>query len=255
MCNRLPTFYTVSSLDAKLFSSSLEKLPPMGIGINYILDKIDWYNPVLLRCLNDSAVPFILTVTPEVFEAANPNLFGFLFCISTLGSYYREGETLMPVWRNNIGSALIASIQELQDYFIQQGNRQLNIPIIDINNPTVHQLPFTLTFFDEQIRNEQILKQIKEAAVASDCLTDRSFHSQRYYLQELEKWKQRAQLYQEFLHLSKAVQEKEYYDVIDWYQREYEILPLWYKRFGHIIKAFKGKRSFSSLLHGKKKML
>jgi len=35
--------------------------------------------------------------------------------------------------------------------------------------------------------------------------------------------------------------------VIQWYHKEYEVLPLWYKRFGHIIKVFMGKRTFKSL--------
>ena len=34
---------------------------------------------------------------------------------------------------------------------------------------------------------------------------------------------------------------------LDWYKKEYEVLPLWYKRFGHIIKVAKGKRTFKSL--------
>jgi hypothetical protein len=34
----------------------------------------------------------------------------------------------------------------------------------------------------------------------------------------------------------------------NYYNNEYEILPLWYKRLGHIIKVFMGKRSFRSLL-------
>ncbi|MGZ8510931.1 MAG: hypothetical protein ACXWWA_11160, partial [Chitinophagaceae bacterium] len=62
-----------------------------------------------------------------------------------------------------------------------------------------------------------------------------------------ELWKKRTLLYQDFLSLSKAVQEKEYYDVLNWYRREYEILPLWYKRVGHIIKVVMGKRRFRSL--------
>lgn len=33
----------------------------------------------------------------------------------------------------------------------------------------------------------------------------------------------------------------------NYYTREYEILPLWYKRFGHIIKVLTGKRTFQSL--------
>lgn len=32
-----------------------------------------------------------------------------------------------------------------------------------------------------------------------------------------------------------------------WYDAEYEVLPLWYKQFGHIIKVLSGKRTFRSL--------
>ncbi|MET0638213.1 MAG: hypothetical protein ABWZ25_19440 [Chitinophagaceae bacterium] len=37
------------------------------------------------------------------------------------------------------------------------------------------------------------------------------------------------------------------------YDREYEALPRWYKRFGHIIKAIMGKRRWSSLVNDRKK--
>jgi len=36
-------------------------------------------------------------------------------------------------------------------------------------------------------------------------------------------------------------------NIQEWYDKEYEILPLWYKRFGHVIKVFKRKRSMKSL--------
>jgi hypothetical protein len=35
----------------------------------------------------------------------------------------------------------------------------------------------------------------------------------------------------------------------EYYQKEYEILPLWYKRIGHIIKVLLGKRNFYSLFN------
>lgn len=35
--------------------------------------------------------------------------------------------------------------------------------------------------------------------------------------------------------------------ILQFYKNEYEILPLWYKRFGHILKVVAGKRSFRSL--------
>ncbi|HEX9510833.1 MAG TPA: hypothetical protein VF939_10135 [Puia sp.] len=36
-------------------------------------------------------------------------------------------------------------------------------------------------------------------------------------------------------------------EIVEFYKNEYEILPLWYKRFGHIIKVLTGKRTFRSL--------
>lgn len=41
--------------------------------------------------------------------------------------------------------------------------------------------------------------------------------------------------------------------ILKFYKNEYEILPLWYKRFGHVIKVLQGKRSFRSLYDKKVK--
>ncbi len=35
--------------------------------------------------------------------------------------------------------------------------------------------------------------------------------------------------------------------ILKFYENEYEILPLWYKRLGHVLKVIMGKRSFRSL--------
>lgn len=39
------------------------------------------------------------------------------------------------------------------------------------------------------------------------------------------------------------------------YDNEYEVLPLWYKRIGHALKVIMGKRSFRSLFNNNKKIL
>lgn len=41
---------------------------------------------------------------------------------------------------------------------------------------------------------------------------------------------------------------QEHMKLKEWYDEQYEVLPLWYKRVGHIIKVFKGKRKITSLL-------
>lgn len=38
-------------------------------------------------------------------------------------------------------------------------------------------------------------------------------------------------------------------NILNWYLKEYESLPLWYKRLGHVIKVMLGKRSIKSLYH------
>lgn len=46
-----------------------------------------------------------------------------------------------------------------------------------------------------------------------------------------------------------SIQKQERANGLEWYYYEYEILPLWYKRFGHVIKVLQGKRSFKSLFN------
>lgn len=40
---------------------------------------------------------------------------------------------------------------------------------------------------------------------------------------------------------------------VSWYYKEYEVLPSWYKKIGHIIKAFQGNRTWSSLMRSRRK--
>lgn len=41
--------------------------------------------------------------------------------------------------------------------------------------------------------------------------------------------------------------QKEVQRIKEWYNNEYEVLPIWYKRIGHVIKVMTGKRDFKSL--------
>jgi hypothetical protein len=46
-----------------------------------------------------------------------------------------------------------------------------------------------------------------------------------------------------------SIQNEERANGLKWYYYEYEILPLWYKRFGHILKVIIGKRTCRSLFN------
>jgi len=50
-----------------------------------------------------------------------------------------------------------------------------------------------------------------------------------------------------------VMQKKQTAENVEWYHHEYEILPTWYKRVGHVIKVFMGKRTLRSLFSDKVK--
>jgi hypothetical protein len=62
---------------------------------------------------------------------------------------------------------------------------------------------------------------------------------------EIGRLREERQIMEELLELGNKHDEVNY--ILRFYRNEYEILPLWYKRFGHIIKVIQGKRSFRSL--------
>jgi hypothetical protein len=49
------------------------------------------------------------------------------------------------------------------------------------------------------------------------------------------------------LHSFLKIQKGESKYLLEWYKYEYEILPVWYKQIGHLIKVLMGKRSLKSL--------
>lgn len=49
------------------------------------------------------------------------------------------------------------------------------------------------------------------------------------------------------LRLQISVEQKRAQEILEWYKKEYEVLPMWYKRFGQIVKVLLGKRKFISL--------
>ncbi|MGK2860467.1 MAG: hypothetical protein ACSLE0_00920 [Chitinophagaceae bacterium] len=195
------------------------------------------------------------------------------------------GRKVLPVFLETQNHNSPANLETLQKYLDQQGLKDIKLPIFDLSVneiQTKENCSFSVLKEDRAdfqnlysadrkystIRiiasgNENIdfplIKKVEEQFITYErnvgpgkdilpCYTD-----QEELEREVELWKERTLLYKDFLSLSKSVQEKEYYDLNKWYLREYEILPLWYKQFGHIIKVIMGKRSFRSLFSDKVK--
>lgn len=50
-----------------------------------------------------------------------------------------------------------------------------------------------------------------------------------------------------FTELAKTKYKADYEELFNYYRNEYEVLPLWFKRLGHILKVITGKRTLRSL--------
>jgi hypothetical protein len=81
--------------------------------------------------------------------------------------------------------------------------------------------------------NQQLEKELK-ALDRKQASTAMELNHHRQYLEVLRS-----------NHATKELQ--------DYYTREYEILPLWFKRVGHLVKVLTGKRTFRSLFRDDKK--
>jgi hypothetical protein len=102
---------------------------------------------------------------------------------------------------------------------------------------------------------EELLSSLKEVegeleqeapGLLSSIHSYRRLEEEVHFLRQLlgatETELQHQQQYLELLrsgHQAREIQE--------YYNREYEILPLWFKRLGHIVKVLSGKRHFGSL--------
>ena len=126
--------------------------------------------------------------------------------------------------------------------------------VLQLTNIENQDLRISIIAFDEGITDltkiSRYINSIEEKIFNLDVNNILKFYIEKdELLTEENLWEKRALLYKDFLLLSKEIQEKEYHEVLDWYHNQYEILPLWYKRLGHIIKVIMGKRTFRSLFN------
>lgn len=92
---------------------------------------------------------------------------------------------------------------------------------------------------------EKEFKQ-KNPALETLVLTNRTLKEQNNLLSEQNNYlKRELDHYKVFNKQLKEQDESE--NILRFYHKEYEQLPLWYKRFGHILKILTGKRKLSSL--------
>jgi len=102
-----------------------------------------------------------------------------------------------------------------------------------------------------------ILDEIQKKEMKLHGTERYKFASLAYKKQKLiEKYKKELDvkvLAEKSTQLYLSMQKKQTADNVEWYHHEYEILPTWYKRLGHIVKVLMGRRTFRSLFSDKAK--
>ncbi len=274
----LKTYYTIGTsllllLNKDSFKSGSTKL-------NILLSKETDFAPHLYSILDKLENEYIISISASLLQDRSflPELLSKVYILLALNKS-SNGQKLIPIFSEAHYQNESLNIDEFQAYLNQQGLHKAKLPIFDYSVNGIQTLDncslfvmqeqaagllntfsenndYTSTMiiaFRKEVTDFTVISDLENQIIVWEKTHILKTDISQYYITkdefelETELWKKRTMLYKDFLSLSKKIQEKEYYDVLNWYRDEYEILPLWYKRIGHIIKAIMGKRSFKSL--------
>ncbi len=277
-------YFTITASQLLKKSAEIDRFPQLRF--NILLSSQTEITPDLYIALASMPNAFIITLSDELFE--NDNDFSAVLtqlylliatgkssCTANVVPIFSHTKTYQqnPLQADKISTYLIrqgipdiklpvffhagAAEQTVQNYSLLK-LESLSENIADVIEDFQPCGSSILVLFNEEIMDLVLLDNFRkqftfnEKSGLDKGVTELDIEKEESAV-EIMLWKKRTILYQNFLSLSKEVQEKEYYDIIDWYDNEYEILPLWYKQLGHIIKVIMGKRSFRSLFSDKVK--
>jgi len=273
-------FLTIPYTDA---IHSIKKDVKYESGVNIFIDQPAVNVAELYRFLNNFQHHFVVSVSAATLAAADEKLFADVYLLYCLSASTGMNENRIYIYVEPIGNGAKSASQKLKSYFYSQG--EMNVEPVAIGYPIQEVLVNNTLFIKytsllamnrelsakysgEKINQVIVSMPSNErmagiAGLLAAAMTNnpslRSFIElvslrleSDWTLTQSGLWKGRAHLYLSFISLSKKVGEKQYYDVLDWYKKEYEVLPLWYKRFGHILKWLTGNKKISFLPGGKK---
>lgn len=104
----------------------------------------------------------------------------------------------------------------------------------------------------EALEAEEILFSQQDPGLFSLKLQNRALNKQVQHLELLCKAAQQ-EISNQVSHNQILRSSSQATALQNYYNNEYEVLPLWFKRLGHVVKALMGKRSFKSLYSNKVK--
>jgi hypothetical protein len=248
--------------------SDAENKIDMETGINILLDADELDIKRIFKYISRLHYNFIFSLSDNLLKSNNMGaLLPDLYLLFTLSASFRKCQNRIPVLQAS--NEALSRLQEIRNYFSLQGEQHLGFTLFNETNSPVQNNTLLLNSNDLSMLDDKqvnaFLTQKPDQLILLDNAASINAINQEYpYAKLLLKiialtndqswnlhrsalWQKRANLYLSFIALGKKVGEQEYYDLKTWYHDEYEVLPLWYKRMGHIVKVITGKKSFRSL--------
>jgi hypothetical protein len=251
------------------------------IGINIFIDSCNIELTSMINFLRSIQFNYIFSLSGDILDPANiATVLPKLYTLFTLSGCFHNCINYVPVFINT-NEKYAASPELIKRYFQSQGNSDIEFLILSSSPtlPVIKNNILILEYSQLETFNESNLEKYNDLSLQQVLLISHHTQSKSNNLQEIESvinsnrflkeflkqvrskieisrqlyetdlWKKRAGLYYSFIGLSKKVGENQYYDILKWYNDEYEVLPVWYKRVGHIIKYITGKKKLRESKH------
>lgn len=262
----------------------------MLLTVFYIINHVP-QSAALLKSKSRSV--FVLKIAEQhydelsLFYQSAENGATFCFCLNPVQAYsdrfinLLESFLYLPSYHKKHGKPLIflentvfnEQIHESIQSLLKEGLILYNHINISENQAT-HQIAYQNKVFNDVNETDSFFTELKNAEdiVNIDAELGEIDMEIRTNSEQIYNWKMKVKTLQNEkdatqTRLSAATQEIEnlhtYLDIIrsnsqakelqEYYNKEYEILPKWYKQFGHLLKVVIGKRTFRSLFSNRVK--
>jgi hypothetical protein len=247
------------------------------VGVNVLIDQEEIDIKNIMDYVRKLDYYYIFSLSSAIINgAAFDNLLPKLYTLFTLSASFTKKNKSIPVFADTSTDQLMG-LKKIKDYFFQQSEPDIELLRFDSDeiraekNILLAGLTHLKLFTEvqlEEYRSKEInqiiipfkgVAHLKHEMELITSLSQDNRYTKLFFemttlrmnscqlLYQSELWEKRAKLYLSFLSISKKIDKSQYYDLQQWYEREYEVLPVWYKRVGHIVKVLIGKRNFRSL--------
>ena len=219
-----------------------------------------------------AAAHYPLALALTIREPLTSDSIRFITSFLFIPSYPRISHRPVILLTGDSPQLLAASASALTSYLDTQGipeplihnilTDQLSRSVADLSASYTRLLQ-TDRYYNNNIFFRPPDEQARQSALSSLQQAERDFQQQSPRLYELIHTHHLLEIQHSSLGRQQAItqaelaNQRQYLEILrtdhaareiqDYYTREYEILPLWYKRFGHILKVLTGKRTFASL--------